>query len=208
MIKITNDSQWRLGVIAEYTCKCMPQRNQVAELGFADVEGKARDMIVKTCLPEEIWYKLCNECFNCAIYLSNLAVMTLNGKAASMYEHFHEANPCYAKHLRIWGEAGTVLQGGNGKVGNRGTPRIFIHYAKNHAGDCYHIYNPITRHMAVMRDVMWLCCVHYGKPEDRDKVVVYPQVVLLFEPEDAEARESVTLNASEPKVKSKDDEQE
>ena len=43
---------------------------------------------------------------------------------------------------------------------------------------------------------------YYGKPEARNEVVVYPQVSLSFKPEDAEARNVVTLNASESKVKS------
>ena len=93
--------QWRFGIIAEYTGKSMPQRNQLAELGFADIVGKVRAMMVQANLTEEIKYKLCKECFNCAMYLSNLAVVTLNGKVATRYEHFHKAKPCYAKHLRI-----------------------------------------------------------------------------------------------------------
>ena len=59
-------------------------------------------------LSEEIKYKLCMECFHCAMYLSNLAVVTLNEKAATRYEHFHEAKLHYAKHFRTWGEAGKV----------------------------------------------------------------------------------------------------
>ena len=54
--------------------------------------------------PEEIKYKLCKECFNCATYLSNLSVVTLNGKMATKYDDFHEAKLCNAKHLRIGGE--------------------------------------------------------------------------------------------------------
>ena len=99
-------------------------------------------MMVQANLPEEINYKLCKECFNCATYLTSLAVVILNGKTAMRYEHFHEAKPPYAKRLRTWREAGTVSMGKNGKVGNRGTPMIFISYAKNHAGDCYCMYNP------------------------------------------------------------------
>ena len=108
MIKIAKDSQWELGITTKHTGKGTPQRNQLAKLGFADVVGKARAMMVQANLPEEIKYKLCNECLNCAMYLRNLAVVTLNGKTATRYKHFHEANPCYAKHLRIWGEAGTL----------------------------------------------------------------------------------------------------
>ena len=85
---------------------------------------------------------------------------------------------------------------------------IFIGYAKNQAGDCHHMYNPNRRYTTEMRDITWLHCMYYGKPEARDEVIVYLQVALPFEPKNAEAREGVILNASEPKVKSKDDEKE
>ena len=58
-MKIANYSQWKLGVIMEYTGKGMPQSNQLAKLGFADVKGKARAMMVQANLPEETKYKLC-----------------------------------------------------------------------------------------------------------------------------------------------------
>ena len=70
------------------------------------------------------------------------------------------------------------------------------------------MFNPNTGYVTEMRDIMWLHCMYFGKPEARDKVVIYLQVALPFEPENAEAREVVTLNASEPKVESKDDEKE
>ena len=161
-------------------------------------------MIAQANLPEDIIYKLCKECFNCATYLSNLAVVTLNRKTATKYEHFHETKQCYAKHLRIWGETGTVSRGKNGKVGNREIPMIFIGCSKNHSRDCYHMYNHTTEYITERRDITWLHCVCYGKPEARDKFVVYPQVALPLKPEGAEAREGVMLNSSEPKVESKD----
>ena len=133
LMKITNDLQWKLGIITKYTSKGMPQRNQLSKLGFADVTGKERAIMVVANLPKEIKYKLCKECFNCAKYFSNLAVMTINGQTATRYKHFHEAKPHCAKHFRIWGEAGTVSMGKNRKVGKRGTHMIFISYAKNHA---------------------------------------------------------------------------
>ena len=45
-IKITNDLQWKLGITTEYTGKGMPQSNQLAELRFADIAGKARAMMI------------------------------------------------------------------------------------------------------------------------------------------------------------------
>ena len=100
--------------------------------------------MVQANLLEEIKYQLCKECFNCAIYLSHLAVVTLNGKAATRYENVHDAKPHYAKHLRLCGEAGTVSTRKNGKVGNRGTIMVFIGYAKNHTSNYYHMNNPST----------------------------------------------------------------
>ena len=58
------------------------------------------------------------------------------------------------------------------------------------------MYNPNTRCMTEMRDITWLHHMYYGKPEARDKVIVYSQVELPFEPEDVEAREGVMLSAS------------
>ena len=47
----------------EYTSKGMPQRNQLTKLGFADIAGKGRAMMVQTNLLEDIKYKLCKEFF-------------------------------------------------------------------------------------------------------------------------------------------------
>ena len=54
----------------EYTDKVMQQKNQLAALGFTDITGKTRTMLVQANLLEEIKYKLCKECFNCAMYLA------------------------------------------------------------------------------------------------------------------------------------------
>ena len=64
LIKSANDSQWKLGITAEYTRKCTPQWNQLTELGFADITGMARAMMVQANISEEMKYKLCEECFN------------------------------------------------------------------------------------------------------------------------------------------------
>ena len=67
-------------ISAEYTDKGMPHINQLAKLGFADVTGKAIDMMVQANLPDEIMYKLCKKFFSCAKYISSLAVVTLERK--------------------------------------------------------------------------------------------------------------------------------
>ena len=55
-IKIANELQQKLGVTMEYSEKGMPHSNQLAELGFADIAGKARTMVVQANLPEDIKY--------------------------------------------------------------------------------------------------------------------------------------------------------
>ena len=99
-------------------------------------------MMAQANFPKEIKNKLCKKCFNCAMHLSSLSVATLYILTATRYENIHEAKPCYAKHIRIWIEAG-VSMGKHEKIGNRGIPMIFISYTKNHGGDCNHMYNPL-----------------------------------------------------------------
>ena len=93
-------------------------------------------------------------------------------------------------------------------MGNRDTPMIFISYVNNHAWDCYCMYNPNAGYVTKTRDIMWLHHMYYSKPDTGDKVLVYRQVALPFEPEDEEPRERLTLNASEPKVECKDEKKE
>ena len=53
-----------------------------------------------------------------------------------------------------------------------------------------------------------LNCMYYGKPEARDEVLVYLKVALPFKLEDTKAREGLMLNASKPKIESKDNKKE
>ena len=78
LIEIANNLQWKLGAIAKCIGKGAQQRNQLAELEFTDIASKARAMMVKANLLEVIKYNMCKECFNCATYSNNFAVVTLN----------------------------------------------------------------------------------------------------------------------------------
>ena len=70
------------------------------------------------------------------------------------------------------------------------------------------MYNPTTWYVTETRDITWLHCMYYSKPEASNEVVAYLQVALPFKLEDAEAMERVTLNASELKLEPNDDEKE
>ena len=83
---------------------------------------------------------------------------------------------------------------------------IYIGSAKNHSEDCYPMYNPATGYVTETRDIIWLHHMYNGETEASDEVVVYPQVAIPLELEDAESREGVMTNASESKIGSKDEE--
>ena len=55
-------------------------------------------------------------------------MVTLNGITATKYAHYfgQDQLPRFAPHLHIFGEAGTVKTGKDGKVGKRGETIIFV----------------------------------------------------------------------------------
>ena len=50
---------------------------------------------------------------------------------------------------------------------------IFNGYAKNHAVDCYHVYNSNTGYVTETRDIVCVHHMYYVKPEARDEVIIY-----------------------------------
>ena len=60
---------------------------------IVDEIGMARAMMAQANLPEGLKYKLCKECFDCTAYLSNLAVVTLNGPGMSFFGRQNHAMP-------------------------------------------------------------------------------------------------------------------
>ena len=66
------------------------------------------------------------------------------------------------------------------------------------------MYTPTRGYMTGTRNITWLHCMYYGKPETSNEVVMYPQMAIPFKLEGT--REGATLNASESKMESKDKE--
>jgi len=67
--------------------------------------------------------------------------LVIDGKSAMRVEHWCGKVPAFAKHLRTWGEVGNmkVKTVGTPKISGWGVHCIFVQYALNHAGDCYHM---------------------------------------------------------------------
>jgi hypothetical protein len=106
------------------------------------------------------------EAICCATHVDGLVVMTLDGKTDTQYVHFGDMNPKFAKHLRIWGEAGTVMIKGtiHPKLKTRGETCMVVGYAPKHTGNIYCMWNPDSNQIHKTRDITWLNR-YYFKPD-------------------------------------------
>ena len=74
---------WQLGVQMEYTLRDTPQHNRLAELAFAAIENKGREMLVHANVPMKYCFHLYREAFKTATDLDGLVMGTVNGKRAT-----------------------------------------------------------------------------------------------------------------------------
>jgi len=149
---------WQLGIQMEYTPRDMPQHNHLAELAFSAIGNKGRTMLVRANVPLNYHFHLYREAFKTATDLDGQVKATVNGKRATQYQHMFGSNPWWTKHLRLFGEAGTVktATGTSAKLADRGVQCMMVGYAENHDGDVYQMWNPLTQRVHVTRDIIWL----------------------------------------------------
>jgi hypothetical protein len=93
-----------------------------------------------------------------------LRVLTRDGKLRTRYAHFGLQIPPFAQHLQTWGEADTVTVKvkATPKLADRGIQSMFVGYAKDHPGDTYHMWNPLTGRILVTLDIVWLRRMFYA----------------------------------------------
>jgi hypothetical protein len=103
-------------------------------------------------------YKLFSKAFKTATVLDGLHIIKLDGKKDTRYKHWCGSNPKFAKHLRTWGEAGTVSLKSKStpKIADRGIQCMMVGYSTNHTGDCYDMWDPSTGGIHQTRDIIWL----------------------------------------------------
>ena len=94
----------------EYTVRDTPQYNNLVEFEFAAIGNKGRAMLVHANVPMKYQFHLYREAFKTATDLDGLVMVTMNGKRATCYQHMFGSNPWWTKHLRLFGESGTVEQ--------------------------------------------------------------------------------------------------
>jgi hypothetical protein len=174
----SDSASWKLGIAFEYTASNTPQQNHLAELAFATVINKARAMMAAAYVPLNVRYKLWKEAICTATDLDGLLLVTLNNKVATKYEHAFGKNPKFALHLQTWGEARAVKTKvtGTPKLADRGVICIFIGYTKDHDGDCYRMWDPITSGVHTTRDIIWLRRMFYTKNIGFD-IVAEPDIL-------------------------------
>jgi hypothetical protein len=161
--KRANSADWKLNIKFEFTPRDTPQHNHLAELGLASVSNKGRSLLSAANVPMGIRYKVWVKAFQHATNLDGLAVIVIAGKTATRYEHWYGRMPKWVKHLRTWGESGTVKikSDTTPKIADRGIQCMFVGHSADHDGDCYEMWYPKTNRVYTTRDVIWLNCMYY-----------------------------------------------
>ena len=139
----------------EFTSQDTPQHNSLAELAFPYLAGKAQAMMGAARVPEDIKSKVALEAIACTTQLDGLVVVDVKGKLATGDVYMFGANPSWPSMLNVWGKAGVVTEGKDGKTGDRGASMMFVGYADRES-DSMRMWDMRTSQVIVSRDVSWL----------------------------------------------------
>ena len=169
---------WKLNLVFEFTGRDTPQRNHLAELGFAIIANRGRALMAHANVPKEIRYRVWREAFQTATLLDGLVPVVLDGVQETRYVHWCGGNPEFSRFLRVWGEAGTVKlrTSMTPKIEDRGMQCMMVGYALNHPGDTYRMWDPSTGRVHVTRDIIWLRRMFFPRPEYLPDVIVTPVI--------------------------------
>jgi hypothetical protein len=174
----------------------------LAELGFAVLANRGRALMHRANVPMKERYKLFCEAFKTATLLDGLIPIELDGKLRPCVVHWISRLPNFVKHLRTWGEAGTVKMKmqTTAKLADCGVHCMFVRYALDHAGDVYCTWNPKTGWVPKMHDVIWLCRMYFEKPVEQEQVGIMPTLdenVMVQVGESEAAQMTKTLSESQ-----------
>jgi hypothetical protein len=160
-MEVARSNEWNIKAEMECTSRSTPQQNNLVEINFATIGGRARAMCNYARMPDDIRVKVSNENLSHSTDLGNLVVD--KGHTKTRYERMGLPVPKWANKstMLVFGEAGIVKQGKNGKLGDRGVPMVFVGYPKDHASYCYRMWNPATGKCNEVRDVIWLHRMYY-----------------------------------------------
>ena len=101
--------------------------------------NRGRAMMNRANVPEKYRYVLFKYAVTTATKLDMLLVVEIDDSTAMRCLHWAGTVPRFSKHLRTWGETGTVTtkMDNTPKPKNRGVHCMMVGYADGYAGDCY-----------------------------------------------------------------------
>jgi hypothetical protein len=191
-------TDWKFDIQFEFTVRDTPQQNHYAELGFTVLANKGHAVMHRANIPLLLCYKIWQEAFKTVTLLDGLIPSRLlhglipiqiDGVTVTCYVHWGGRNPpAFAKHLKTWGEAGTVKLKitATSRVADRGAQCMMVRYAIDHGGDCYRMWDPTTARVHKTRDVIWLRCMFFQQQVQQVDITVEP---LEFVTPDSKSRE-------------------
>jgi len=133
---------------------------------------------VHSNVPWRHCFHLYREAFKTATDLDGLLMVTVNGKRVTCYQHMFGINPQWTKHMRLFGEAGTVklATGTSPKLADRGVQCMMVGCAENHNGNLYHMWNLVTEHAHVTHNLICMKKMMPQKIVEEDKAQMLPDV--------------------------------
>ena len=83
----------------EFTSRDTPQHNNLAELSFPYLAGKARAMMGAAHVPHDVCGKLAIKAIKCATQLDGLRVIKVGDKTGTQDFHVFKSSPTWAVNL-------------------------------------------------------------------------------------------------------------
>ena len=163
----SKSADWKLATEYEFTSRDTPQHNNLTELAFLYLAGRARAMMGAAHMSDDSRGKISLELLKCATMLDGLGLVAVDGKRKTRDKHIHGKNPRWATNLRTWGEAGVVKEGKDGKTGDKGIA-MFVGYPVNQEADSVRMWNPITNGVVTTCDVIWLKRMFFERKVDEE----------------------------------------
>ena len=162
--------------------------------------NRGRAILGRANVPTTVRHLLWREAFKTTTLLDGLQVITVDGKEATRYVHWNKTNPAFSKHLRTWGEAGTVKLKTKMtlKLNDRGATCMMVGYALEHPGDTYRMWDPKTKGVHVTRDIIWLRRMYYDPPAKPGlEIIAQPEIHEISTDEAGEGAINVNDNDNE-----------
>jgi hypothetical protein len=143
------------GIKLEYTAPNTPQMNGTSERRFLTDRDRALAMLLASRLVLETRNKLWAEAVNAASEIGNLGITSSNDKSCDeLFTGIKSKKPLW---LIEFGRIGyvTIRNKIKPKMVDKTIKCINLGPAKDHAADCYRLYNPATEKVIHSRDIRW-----------------------------------------------------